>query len=339
MDHTDIKTDFTETEYPLISVIVPVYNSEKYLDDCIRSLLNQTYKNIEIILIDSASADLSQNICEDYAEKFSNIRFLKKSCEGVSASRNMGLDSAKGEYISFVDSDDVIEPDMLSTLYNDLKEHNSDMAVCSFLMCDGDVKTLSRPIADPVVFSSDSAIRNALIGKDFAGQSCNKLFKAEKIGKLRFNREIFVYEDLLFVIEVMLNCKTVVYHSLPLYHYILHSDSAFHKSMDDRRYSAHTACLMIKDLLAKTENSYAGELSAAVIICNLNMIGLLTDDKATRKKYLRTLSNNIKENLSPSGLKLILKKMRVYAVVAAYAPYLYILYLRCISFIKKIGVR
>ena len=102
---------------PLISIIIPVYNAEKYLKKCLDSVINQTYKNLEIILVDDGSTDKSPEICDKYAEKDSRIIVLHKENGGVSSSRNAGLDIFKGEYLSFVDSDDYVEPDYIEYLY------------------------------------------------------------------------------------------------------------------------------------------------------------------------------------------------------------------------------
>ena len=120
-------------EIPLISLIVPVFNVEKYLKRCLDSLISQSYKNIEIILIDDGSTDESGKICDRYAKEHSNIiKVLHQENQGLSMARNAGLDIAIGEYIGFVDSDDYVEPKMFERLYNNLLESNADISVCSF---------------------------------------------------------------------------------------------------------------------------------------------------------------------------------------------------------------
>ena len=113
-----------------VSVIVPVYNSEKYLNRCVDSILNQTYRSIELILVDDGSPDNSGRICDEYAEKDSRVRVIHKANAGVSAARNSGLEVASGDYATFVDSDDYIEPDMYSDMMEKVNQYNCDVVMC-----------------------------------------------------------------------------------------------------------------------------------------------------------------------------------------------------------------
>ena len=118
----------------LISVIVPVYNVEKYLDKCINSLINQSYNNLEIILIDDGSTDNCGEICDKYALKDNRIKVIHKKNEGLSAARNLGISISKGDYIIFIDSDDWVDKEILLKLLNLIKKYNSDIAVCDYLL-------------------------------------------------------------------------------------------------------------------------------------------------------------------------------------------------------------
>ena len=125
-----------------ISVIVPVYNVEQYLEKCMESILNQTYKNIEVLLIDDGSTDKSGSICDFYAGKDNRVRVHHKENEGLSEARNIGVALASANYIVFVDSDDYIVPDMLEVLYNRMQEDKSDLAICNFLYVDESGKSI-----------------------------------------------------------------------------------------------------------------------------------------------------------------------------------------------------
>ena len=119
-----------EQKLPLISVIIPVYNVEKYLKKCIDSVINQTYTNLEIILVSDTSPDNCEKICDDYAEKDSRIKVIHKEKNGLSAARNAGIDIASGKYIGFVDSDDYIALDMYELLYKNILKENADISAC-----------------------------------------------------------------------------------------------------------------------------------------------------------------------------------------------------------------
>ncbi len=116
-----------------ISVIVPVYNSELYLEECIESVLNQTYDNFELILINDGSSDNSKYICDKYEKKDNRVRVKHICNSGVSVARNIGISISTGDYIVFVDSDDYINPDMLKELYNYINKYNTDMVICDFM--------------------------------------------------------------------------------------------------------------------------------------------------------------------------------------------------------------
>ena len=115
----------------LISVIVPIYNVEKYLDRCVESIINQTYKNLEIILVDDGSPDNCTQMCDDYAKKDSRIRVVHKENGGLSDARNAGMEVATGEYVSFIDSDDYISLDFYETLFQTMIDNDSDIVECS----------------------------------------------------------------------------------------------------------------------------------------------------------------------------------------------------------------
>ena len=138
---------------PLISIIIPVYNVEKYLDKCINSVLMQTYKNIEILLINDGSTDSSGQICESYAKKDSRIKVIHKENGGLSDARNVGIEHSTGSYIMFVDSDDYIDCNMASVLYNLLNSTNSDMAICNCTKVDEEYNMLTTPssVTDEII--------------------------------------------------------------------------------------------------------------------------------------------------------------------------------------------
>lgn len=128
----------------LISVIVPIYNVEKYLPECIDSIIKQTYKNIEIVLIEDGCTDNSGRICDEYTKKDERIKVIHKNYSGVSGARNAGLDEAKGKYISFVDSDDYINEQFLEKLYNAIIENNTQIAQCNFIRVDDNKNEIHR---------------------------------------------------------------------------------------------------------------------------------------------------------------------------------------------------
>lgn len=217
----------------LISIIVPVYNVEQYLDDCLISIINQTYKNLEIILIDDGSTDKSGKICDEYAKKDSRIIVIHKENGGVSSARNAGLRIAKGAYIGFVDPDDWIAEDMYEVLYSNAKKYDADVSVCKYKI----VKNRRKDNLNAINLIK----HNKTIGLDAIKSMCymlssnkfydcglcNKLYKKEVVPY--FNQNISVAEDLLFNFEIYFRKENVsCWDDSEKYFYYYRSDSACH---------------------------------------------------------------------------------------------------------------
>lgn len=197
-----------------ISIIVPVYNVEKYVEKCIQSLINQSYKNIEIILVDDGSNDRSNKILDEYAKVDSRILTIHQKNKGVSATRNAGLKVATGEYVGFVDPDDYVDYQMYETMLKKIELNMSDLAVCGF----SKVTELSDKeeifeIKDELL-SPKKCVEDLF---DFRGGYAikpsvwNKLFRRDKIGDLKFDENIGISEDLKFVVQYILKCNSIVY--------------------------------------------------------------------------------------------------------------------------------
>ena len=183
---------------PKISVIVPVYKVEKFLDRCVESIVGQTYENLEIILVDDGSPDNCPSMCDKWAEKDSRIKVIHKENGGVSSARNAALDAATGDFIGFVDSDDWIEPDMYESLMMRIDETGKDIAVCSYYSIEvSGERNECRCIADKAVVCKDDYFRFIVLGGD-GGYIWNRLYRADIIKEVRFDENIWYSEDLLF---------------------------------------------------------------------------------------------------------------------------------------------
>jgi glycosyltransferase involved in cell wall biosynthesis len=305
---------------PLISIIVPVYNAEKYLGACIESITSQTYKNLEIILIDDGSSDNSGKICDDYAEKDNRIRVIHKENGGVSKARNDGLKLVSGEYIGFVDSDDTISPKMFESLFKNLSENSADIAVCDYEMVYADRRVSVNPRGISMKFSAEESIKNVLLGKYFQGHLCNKLFKASVLKDIFFDEDIYVYEDMLVVIKALLKSKSVFFDSTPYYDYYMRDDSAFHTSFTYKRYSAHTACERVFEAIASSDIENKEELlecaHATTLICNTVFLQKLYHDKSARGEFCKLVRGNIKKSFSFKNIKKLTMMQRAGVVLA-----------------------
>lgn len=201
---------------PKISIIVPVYNAEKYLNRCIDSILSQSLKDFEVLLIDDGSTDKSGTICDEYAKKDNRIRVFHKENGGVSSARNVGLDEAKGEYISFIDSDDWVVPIYLAELLS-LYHGNIDLTECSYIYY-GNEQILFK--TEFVETDSESYLEKLFQNKRFyEGFLWVKLFKATLITNLRFDSKLAYNEDRVFIAQYVLKCRKVATTQNCLYYY------------------------------------------------------------------------------------------------------------------------
>ncbi len=208
----------------LISVIVPVYNRESVLNKCIDSVLNQTYKNIQLILIDDGSTDNSQSVCQDYADKDSRVLVVHQSNRGPAVARNTGLDASKGKYIMFVDSDDCLHQKCIEIMYNAIKQFNVSIAVCEY----GEQNHIFRQYPNVRVNLKNlkAVMKNGLSDKENTLYCWAKLWSWELIRNIRFKPLSFC-EDVLFSLTAYLNCKTPIAYVVdePLYYYFKNDNS------------------------------------------------------------------------------------------------------------------
>lgn len=224
---------------PLISVIVPVYKSEGYLEACLRSLAEQTYANLEVITVDDASPDGSVRICQDFAARDKRFQVLRlPENRGPSAARNAGIRRAGGRYVSFVDSDDRVMPDMLEKLYACLKENRADFAACGaegLRIADGPARSFSR----------EEAILALARGSPFNLVPWGKLYDAELVKKNLFPEDIFYSEDLLFLYRLLEKTNRGAYIPDRLYVYNCREGSQVQSGLNPRKCTALRAHDMV----------------------------------------------------------------------------------------------
>lgn len=221
------------TQLPLISVIVPVYKVEKYLDRCVQSIVGQTYSNLEIILIDDGSPDASGAMCDAWAEKDSRIRVIHQENAGAGAARNAGMDAAKGELLGFVDSDDYIAPDCYQYLYN-LLENGADIAECGFVETEIDNAVFDDNDGRIGFYTPLEAMRFHIRDTMFRQLIWNKLYRRETVGDIRFPVGTKI-DDEFFTYRVIGSAKRLVHSDKKLYAYRQQPDSIMHSGFSLRR--------------------------------------------------------------------------------------------------------
>ena len=221
----------------LISIIVPVYNVEKYLDRCIKSLVNQTYKNLEIILVDDGSPDNCPKMCDNWAKKDKRIKVIHKENGGLSDARNVGINNATGDYIAFVDSDDFIDKEMYKKLLQNLVGTNSDMSVCSmyFYYENESIKNLKKN--DNLLFTYEGLEKYDNLYNDYFLDFimvCNRIYKKQIFEELVFpkgklNEDNFIAHKLLWL------SNKIVYTQEKLYYYVQHENSIMHQKFNIKK--------------------------------------------------------------------------------------------------------
>ena len=217
---------------PLVSLIIPVYNVEAYLRECLDSVINQSYSNLEIIIVNDGSTDGSLNVCEEYAAKDERIRVISQKNGGLSSARNTGLDSAKGLYIGFIDSDDSVHTTFVECLMDAISESKSRIAVCDF---SSDIKQLANMDNGKVILSSNEAVSGLL---DDFGYKCfawNKIYQRECFDGVRFPKGK-LFEDIILMYEMFKKTDTIIYVKQPLYFYRMRKGSITKAAFTQRNF-------------------------------------------------------------------------------------------------------
>ena len=273
-----------------ISVIVPVYNVEKYIRKCLDSLVNQTFKDFEVILVNDGSTDTSQNIIDEYLPKYPFIHAYKKENGGMSSARNVGLEYATGEYIAFVDSDDYVEMFFLEKMYQRMIDTNSDVVICDYYALNEEEK---RTIKCHMQFSPEDK-KEYLLSPPMVW---NKLIKKDIMDKIRFKEGIF-YEDLDICVRMLPYINKVSFVDEPLYNYYLqHSGSV----MTQKEFNVHLLDIftVLEDAKKQLEADYFREIEYIYITHLLRTATLRFLDYPNTLEYLVKI-NGIMERDFPN---------------------------------------
>ena len=205
----------------MISVIMGVYNKEEYLYRSLSSLLDQTYKDFELILVDDGSTDKSAEICDLYEKNYEKIHVIHKQNGGLPSALNCGLDYAKGDYVAFVDPDDWVEPEYLELLISSHEKFDTDLEICGFFRVQEERETVANKSGNMCLLNKNQALLMIFGGDYFCSYYWNKFFHMDIIREhhLRFDESLKAGEDILFSYEYICHCKTIVYDPRPMYHY------------------------------------------------------------------------------------------------------------------------
>ena len=277
----------------VISVIIPAYNSESTLESCVASVLDQTYRETEIVIVDDGSVDGTLKMGNRLSSIYNNVRVESIKHAGPSAARNAGLRLARGRYIAFVDSDDRIHPEYLATLHSLMLEHGADISAVTYQMVASNTLSASNKLsaykqicandskADVKVYSSAEAVADLLYQKHLDSSQCCKLFRRKLIEGLYFPEDCRVYEDLLFVYQAFCRSEKIVWTDKQMYYY--------HKTADGQMDSVSpcvTDAFEVMERIRKDLSSRYPTLSHAIdnrtISVSFNILKLMAVSHETR---------------------------------------------------------
>lgn len=330
---------------PLISVIIPVYNGEKYLADCVNSIREQTYQNLEIIIVNDGSFDGTERVCEKLQTSYDNVQIITLKDEGVSAARNAGIEAAKGEFITFVDADDRLRPAMLQILYDCILQTGCDVAGCRFFIWkdEEDWKDAVREDAKkseletPCIYTPDIYIEEAVLQGN--SRCWSKLYRREAIGKTRFRTGLSIGEDMLFVLDMLSSVTKIAEISYRGYGYFQNPEGAISREFTPR-YMDQIRCWELAREVIAGRNMRDGTYEQATA---LFMVGIMLtagklaalpyEKRRGQEPYIRICHDKIKEALSVAGAY---KRLSAgYKVKVSFFSRMPHLYLRLYHFKRK----
>lgn len=217
----------------MISVIINVYNGEKYISKCLDCIINQTYKNLEILVINDGSTDKTLDICKSYKDK--RVRIITTENRGLALSRNVGIDKARGEYLYFIDVDDLIELDTLEYLYKMCERYNVDISTCkSFDVRNNDYNAVNKKEKIEII-SNKEMLKKIFLSEDNTVAVWNKLVKRELFENLRFEKRLS--DDILFTHKLVIKTNRIAYSNQYKYYYLKHYESICSKEKENYKWN------------------------------------------------------------------------------------------------------
>lgn len=279
----------------LISIIVPVYNVEKYINKCLESIINQTYSNLEIILVNDGSTDDSGKICDNYAKKDERIRVVHQKNCGQSIARNNGLKHANGKLVAFSDSDDFLENDCIEYLYNLMQKFNADISICDLqVVYKNIIKNRNTKIVESVETPSVSIFK-MLYGTSYYISPCAKLFKKELFDNVNFP-ESMQFEDVGTLYKLLCKSKNIACSNMKKYYYIMHDNSTINKSFNIKQFDLITMTNKMCDDLISDFPQYGDAILRRRVYAYISTLCRIISSSNEFEKEKREIINYINSN-------------------------------------------
>lgn len=292
---------------PLLSIIIPVYNKEQFLEDCLSSILGQVFTDFEVILINDGSTDDSGKICDIFKLKDNRIRVFHQENQGVSATRNLGIELSTGDYIGFIDADDEIENDMYEVLLKNIIVSKSDISACRMKVTFPNKSVLPNTSSSIEIYNNEQALKLNLSGR-FDRSANNKIYKSSLIKDLRFYGSI--YEDILFTCKAFLLAQQTIFEDSIKYNYIVRDNSVSISKFNPKYFQTIDVSAEMLQIVKEKAVSCSDFAKSFDIETNLSLINLLL---ITGKKKHITVYEKAKQNITRykrfiSSSKLLSKK-------------------------------
>lgn len=290
-----------------VSVIVPVYNACQYLERCVKSLLAQTWQDVEILLIDDGSTDGSDKICDSYADTYEQVRVIHTANGGVSAARNLGIEKCTGEYLTFVDADDILEKNVVTHLMDTLIRTDCDVAGCDYLEFHGD-EDAQRQIStgeegvelqkqEVELLTGLSFIEKGILQSDT--RCWSKLYRKESIGEVRFERGLTIGEDMLFLLQLAKRGLRFGRTAYKGYGYFINQDGAMMQNFKDSYMDQITCWKKALDIIRIHAPELTGRAESIVLISTMLTVGKLSmlpgSERKKRKAYAEQCSKLVRQ--------------------------------------------
>lgn len=308
----------------MISIVVPVYNIEKYIGACIESVIRQTYRDWELLVVIDGATDRSADICMQYQQQDPRVRVLCKPNGGVSSARNMGITQAKGEFIMFVDGDDWLEEDALESMYSMILERNVDACYCRTYYKDDSITATAIPRETPERMSAETAIRRHLRA-GFVAAPWLAMTRLSKVKDVLFNESIHALEDWEYNFRQLTCLETLTILDKPVYHYRTVVGSASKSALNDRKLTCFLIPEAVCAYIRKHNLPYAKEAEYVPIFLIYHMLVILANGKYN-KGPAKVLRDQARKNLNYAMCaENVSLRNRIYILLAAITPRLFCL--------------
>lgn len=303
----------------LISVIIPVYNVKPFLQTCADSVFAQTFRNLEIILVDDGSTDGSGELCDALAEQDSRVRVIHQQNGGLSAARNTGIDASTGAYLYFLDSDDAISPVTIVHLWTACVRTRADVAVGDFMRFTGDEALKERRTFTSEAFDTREALRRMLMNEGFGHQAWGKLFKRSLWETLRFPRGL-LYEDYAVIYDVILGAQKVAKVTDAMYFYRMQEGSIMHARIGEKNLTLLDTSARVTGMLSERDPALRGPAVRQQVVTYMRFLSdmLATDYRLfphVQARIINTLKGLKKEFLRNPDVRKV-DKMKFRALMA-----------------------